>query len=180
MFELIPLEEKYLDLILGWRNHPDVRKSMYNEHIISKEEHRNWYATIKDDPSCQYFIFVKDNGPAGVISFTYIDVKNKTSSWAFYSGDTSKRGIGPLMEITALDYAFRKLKLEKLWCEVLEFNESVIRFHKKFGFQEEGIFKGHYLRDGERYDIHRLAIFKDQWLDTRLNFLNKFNLLEEK
>jgi len=84
------------------------------------------------------------------------------------------------MEITALDYAFRKLKLEKLWCEVLEFNESVIRFHKKFGFQEEGIFKGHYLRDGERYDIHRLAIFKDQWLDTRLNFLNKFNLLEEK
>ena len=43
-----------------------------------------------------------------------------------------------MMETLALDYAFNELKINRLECEVLEFNSKVISFHKKFGFQEEG------------------------------------------
>jgi acyl dehydratase len=69
------------------------------------------------------------------------------------------------MEVLALDYAFGELGLEKLNCEVLSFNMPVVEFHRKYGFRIEGIFRAHYERDGERFDIYRLAQFRKSWLE---------------
>lgn len=41
------------------------------------------------------------------------------------------------------DYVFNTLKLNKLCCEVFEFNRKVIEIHKKFGTEIEGILKQH-------------------------------------
>ncbi|WP_156493110.1 MaoC/PaaZ C-terminal domain-containing protein, partial [Oleiphilus sp. HI0125] len=53
--------------------------------------------------------------------------------------------------------------LNKLYCEVLEFNDKVITFHKKHGFSVEGIFKNQHFSKGRLWDIYRLAIFKKDW-----------------
>lgn len=161
--KLIPLTLDYLDTVFEWRNRADVRKNMYTSHEITKEEHLSWFERINRDITKRYFIFELDNVPCGVIGFVDINTVSKSSSWAFYSGDTTVRGIGSLMEITALDYAFNEMELHKLYCEVLEFNEPVIKFHKKHGFQQEGIFKKHHFADGKFWDVHRLAIFKNDW-----------------
>lgn len=161
---LVKLQEKHLDVVYQWRNSPDVRKNMYRSDYISSEEHLSWFERINVDPSKQYFLFELDDILCGVIGFVDINYSARSSSWAFYSGDTAKRGIGPLMEIAALNYAFNELKLKKLSCEVLEFNQSVIKLHKKHGFKEEGVFKKHYFRDGNFWDVHRLAIFDKDWL----------------
>lgn len=170
---LIPLTKEYLDIVFRWRNLIDVRKNMYTDHEITQEEHLAWFERMNQDSSKQYFIFELDNEPCGVIGFVDINIISKSSSWAFYSGDTAVRGIGSLMEVAALDYAFNELKLEKLYCEVLEFNDSVIKFHKKHGFEQEGIFKKHHFSKGRYWDVHRLAIFKSDWGKCREDIVNR-------
>lgn len=157
------LKKEDLELVLQWRNEPSVRNNMYTNHIISVEEHSAWFEKCQSDKSIITLIFERNMIPAGMISFSKINDVQGTAEWAFYSGNTTIRGVGTLMELCALRYAFNKLSLRKLCCEVLSFNESVIKFHKKFGFQVEGIKKRHYLRGKEVFDIYQLAIFKDEW-----------------
>lgn len=152
-----------LKMVLDWRNSKNVRENMYNHEIIEWEEHVDWFSKVSNDESSIYLIFEENKKPMGVISFTNIDKKNKRASWAFYSGNTSVRGIGSKMEKAALSYAFNVLKLNKLCCEVLEFNDKVISFHQKHGFKVEGVLKRHYERDGTLYDIYQLAIFSRDW-----------------
>ncbi len=171
--QLVPLSEEYLDLVLEWRNKPEVRQNMYTTHEITKEEHMSWFEGLKGDSKRRYFVFEVDDQPCGVIGFVEIHQASKSASWAFYSGDSSVRGIGSMMEVAALDYAFNTLELNKLYCEVLEFNESVIRFHRKHGFQVEGVFRKQHFHDAEFWDIYRLAIFRDDWLRCRDEIINR-------
>jgi UDP-4-amino-4,6-dideoxy-N-acetyl-beta-L-altrosamine N-acetyltransferase len=156
---LRPLESGDLERVLVWRNHPDVRKNMYTTHEISREEHLAWWAKVEHDKTKQYFVAVDGDEPLGVVNFVDISVRNKTATWAFYSGVLDRRGLGSQMESLALDHAFGPLGLEKLSCEVLAFNAPVIRLHKKFGFRVEGVFRRHH----DTADIYRLAIFKADW-----------------
>ena len=162
-----PIQRSDAELILEWRNTDAVRLNMYNHEVIDIESHLRWFDSILKDNSCQYFIYERDEQPYGVLSFSEIDMKNKRAFWAFYSGDTSVRGVGSEMEKLALDYAFNTLGLNKLCCEVLEFNTSVIDFHRKFGFKIEGVKRQDYLRDEKFYDIYQLAIFKKDYLKTQ-------------
>lgn len=162
-----PIQRSDAELILEWRNTDAVRLNMYNHEVIDIESHLRWFDSMLKDNSCQYFIYERDEQPYGVLSFSEIDMKNKRAFWAFYSGDTSVRGVGSEMERLALDYAFNTLGLNKLCCEVLEFNTSVIDFHRKFGFKIEGVKRQDYLRDEKFYDIYQLAIFKKDYLKTQ-------------
>lgn len=166
MFHLRTMVNADLDYVRDWRNRPEIRNNMYTNHVISIDEHLHWFESASRDPTKRLLICVDgENVPVGVVTFSNIDARHGTATWAFYSGDTARRGVGSEMELLALDFAFEELKLEKLNCEVLSFNIPVVEFHRKHGFRVEGIFRSHYERDGERHDIYRLAHFRDVWLD---------------
>lgn len=171
--KMVELDERHLEIVHGWRNNPKVRENMYSYHEISKEEHQSWFESVRSDSTKKYFVCELDGYLCGVIAYTEIDLISRSSSWAFYSGDTTKRGVGSLMETAALNYAFDVMKLRKLNCEVLEFNESVINFHKKHGFKVEGILKKQYFRDEKYWDIYRLAIFDKDWSKCRLDLVGR-------
>jgi UDP-4-amino-4,6-dideoxy-N-acetyl-beta-L-altrosamine N-acetyltransferase len=166
MYSLRPMNETDMDLVLEWRNTPEIRANMYTSHVIGKEEHRRWSVAALADPSKRLLMCVDANGVSvGVVTFSDISTEHRTATWAFYSGDASRRGVGSEMEVLALDYAFGELALEKLNCEVLSFNMPVVEFHRKHGFRIEGVFRSHFLRDGARHDVYRLAHFRKSWLE---------------
>ena len=115
---------------------------MYNSHIIKDDEHRLWFADMLVDDSKQYFIFEMEGDPKGVVGFYNISSDRTRADWAFYSGDPSVKGVGSMMEAAALKYAFENLKVEKLNCEVIEFNMPVVKLHRRFGFQRHPISGG--------------------------------------
>jgi len=166
MYKLSPMSHSDLDLVLTWRNDPRVRNNMYTNHIITEEEHRSWFEKASRDPSKRLLMCLDESDePVGVIAFSDIDQAHKRATWAFYSGESSRRGVGSEMERLALDFAFENLGLEKLNCEVISFNMPVIEFHRKYGFRVEGIFRDQYSRDGATYDVYRLAHFRKVWLE---------------
>lgn len=155
------------EMVLEWRNQDFVRLNMYYHEIIDLESHMKWFSSMMDDASSRYFIYEQNNIPLGLVAFTNIDRKNNKAFWAFYAADNKKIGVGVEMETLALQYAFEELHLNKLCCEVLEFNSSVINFHQKFGFKQEGIRRQDYFRDGKFFDIYELALFKDIYLKSK-------------
>jgi UDP-4-amino-4,6-dideoxy-N-acetyl-beta-L-altrosamine N-acetyltransferase len=166
MYKLNLMSPADLDLVLIWRNDPRVRNNMYTNHIITEAEHRSWFGRASIDPSKRLLMCVDESDvPVGVIIFSDIDQVQKRATWAFYSGDSARRGVGSEMERLALDYAFDNLGLKKLNCEVLSFNMPVVAFHRKHGFQVEGIFRAHYSRDGVAHDVYRLALCREAWLE---------------
>lgn len=174
--DLAPLCKKDLDMILDWRNDPEIRSKMYTSHQISLKEHYDWFERLQADKAKAYFLAVLNDEPVGVIGFSEINKIKGIATWAFYASPNAPRGTGSLMEYYALEHAFEKLALHKLRCEVLGFNTVVIKLHKKFGFKEEGVHRDAF-HDGSIYhDVVHLGIFRQEWLDAREELKTKLKI----
>jgi hypothetical protein len=118
------------DLILPWRNHPDVRAVSLTTHEIKPEEHARWW----ENHWREVLIYEDDHGtPAGVVIFN-------GSTWSFYL-DVAGLGDGllrawMLVEKEAVEYAFGTLGLQTLGGETLAENKQVLALHRRFGFKE--------------------------------------------
>lgn len=173
-FSIRPIELNDKDRILQWRNSERVRCNMYNDHVISQQEHDAWFARAAVDTSAAYLVFLHEGRPIGFASFTNISAAHGRCYWAFYLGETDvPRGAGSVMEFFALDYAFLSLKIRKLCCEVFTFNGGVIKLHEKFGFVQEGRFAEHYQKNGKYEDIVCLAKFGANWGVEREEFKSR-------
>lgn len=168
---LRPVRDDEVELMLEWRNAPEVRKHMYTQKIISREEHLAWWEATKCREDRLYFVYENAHVQSGVVGFSSIDRANKNSSWAFYAAPDAPRGTGSRMEFLAIDFAFNDLLLHKLHCEVLSTNDAVIRLHQKFGFTVEGVFRQHFCLNGEYIDIYRLGLLSGEWNEAKSSVL---------
>jgi UDP-4-amino-4,6-dideoxy-N-acetyl-beta-L-altrosamine N-acetyltransferase len=170
-FTFRSIEEKDLNQIRCWRNRKDVRSAMLTDHIISKEEHQNWFVNIAGNNQCIYQIVTYRDVDIGLSNITEIKIKNETCSWGFYLGDPFARpGIGASVEYLSLDFIFETLQMRKVWVEVLISNQNALSMNKSFGFQEEGRLRAH-VRKGEDFeDVIILSMFRSDWVKTKHNF----------
>lgn len=165
MISLRDVRPEDREMIREWRNLPKVSDYMYTDHVISVEEHTAWFARILNDPSCKYWIIVCDGEEVGLVNLYNINHTHGRCYWAFYvvSPNVRGKGVGSFAEYQVLTYVFEEIKLQKLCCEVLSFNQGVIEMHRRFGFVEEGVFRKHIMKKGVLHDIVCLAILKDEW-----------------
>jgi|688.fasta_scaffold560825_2 UDP-4-amino-4,6-dideoxy-N-acetyl-beta-L-altrosamine N-acetyltransferase len=167
-YKLRPIQEIDIERVLDWRNSDRVRVNMYTDHIIGIEEHRAWFERMQHNENMLYLICEFKDHPIGLVCFTDIDRYNHNCFWGFYLGETDVlQGSGSSMEFLALEYAFDILKIRKLCCEVFDFNEKVIKLHKKFSFVEEGRFIRHRMKNGNYHDIVFLALFREIWQENK-------------
>ena len=157
------ISDDELELMLAWRNAPTVRNNMYTRQVIRLEDHLKWWAGIKKRPDQKYFMYEFKGVPTGIVAFNDLDAGNENSAWAFYASPDAPKGTGSRMEFLALEHAFDCLNLSRLYCEVLDFNTSVVALHKKFGFVEEGIKRKHHKMDDGFHDVVCLGILATEW-----------------
>ena len=67
-----------------------------------------------------------------------------------------RRGIGRMLLGTAAKWA-RMAGVSKLELHVFPWNRPAIRLYEEFGFEREGVRRGHYLRDGVAVDAILMA-----------------------
>ena len=72
------------------------------------------------------------------------------------AADRRGRGIGQALLSAAVDWA-REAGVTKLELHVFPWNEPAIRLYERFGFEREGVRRGHYRRDGEEVDAILMA-----------------------
>ncbi len=133
------LEEKDLAMVFGWRNSDRVRSNMFNDQIITMDEHLAWYSRLQQAKNDVCLIFEWQCNPVGVMNFVDRDLERHSCHWGFYLGPESlPRGIGTAMGYLGIEYAFDKLGVDRLIGEVLVFNMASIRFHNRLGFRNDG------------------------------------------
>ena len=72
------------------------------------------------------------------------------------AADLRGRGIGRSLLTAAVEWA-RAAGVTKLELHVFPWNEPALRLYERFGFQREGVRRGHYLRAGEEVDAILMA-----------------------
>lgn len=154
-------------LILQWRNHENVRKYMYNDNLITENEHINWLKDLEITDTKIAFIVLKDEIPIGFVQFYNIDYNKKTAEWGVYlvpDNGFEGKGYGALIEYYAIEYVFSNLLLKKLSCEVLEFNQTVVKMHKKFGFKDIEYREATKCVKKEKIMEYVLELTREDWL----------------
>lgn len=147
-----------LNIVLSWRNHPNVRRFMLTQHEIKLHEHHAWFDRSSKDETKALLVIVEDGAPIGCVIFMNMGIKS-TADWSFYVDPEGKPGAGHKVCLAALDVAFNKLKLHKVAGQVLDFNEASIRLHRRLGFTQEGILREHCLIDGAYRDLLCFGLF---------------------
>ncbi len=156
------MSENDLELVLSWRNHPQVRRYMYTQHEISLEEHTRWFDRAKQDSERHLLIFEPGSTPLGFINIHQI-APGGIADWGFYVAPDAPKGTGRSLGNAALQFAFKTLTLHKLCGQALAFNERSIRFHLGQGFQQEGVLRQQHF-DGQQYhDVICFGLLASDW-----------------
>ena len=127
----LKLEEK--EMILKWRNHPDIRKWMYNQDEIKFEEHLNFIDSLKLRKDKLYFLVKKEDDFIGVIDFTQL-VNKESVHMGIYS-NPNINGNGKILLNKIIDYSFNNLKVKRVFSEVFAENDKAYNLYKKFNFK---------------------------------------------
>jgi RimJ/RimL family protein N-acetyltransferase len=72
------------------------------------------------------------------------------------AADYRRRGIGRALLDRTVDWA-HAVRLRKLELHVFPWNEPAIALYEAYGFEREGLRRGHYVRDGEEVDAVLMA-----------------------
>ncbi|WP_416137044.1 UDP-4-amino-4,6-dideoxy-N-acetyl-beta-L-altrosamine N-acetyltransferase [Halomonas sp. HK25] len=149
--------------VLAWRNHPDVRRHMYTQRLITLDEHRDWFTRASQDPQRHLLIYEQDMIPLGFVNLTVVDEQAGRAEWGFYLAPDAPRGSGQGLGQCTLAYAFVTLGLHKLCGEVLAENHRSLRFHERLGFRREATLR-HHFHDGTAYhDVIGFGLLVDEW-----------------
>lgn len=160
--KLRPMIEADLELVLQWRNHPDIRQHMYTTEEISMSNHRKWFARTLNNPDVDLLVFECDGQRLGVVNVTRTRSR-QVADWGFYMAPDAPKGHGRSLGAAALEHAFNRLQLHKLCGQALGFNERSIRFHKRLGFTEEGRLREHHFDGKEFQDVVCFGLLNREW-----------------
>lgn len=166
------------ETIRQWRNSTSVSKYMYTDNFITEEEHELWFQAIVKDPSCMNWIIVYNKEEVGLVNIYNIDQGNRRCCYASYiaSQDLRGKGIGMLSEYYILKYLFEDLEFNKVCAEVFSFNKAGVNVHKSLGFQEEGLYRQHRMKNGQLLDVVALAMLKSEWDEKKIEIEKKLKI----
>lgn len=141
---LRPAIDEDADHILAWRNHPEVRRVMFSDQVISASEHAAWWARQRANPDYRLLVIEHAGEPCGVVTYARIAEREACWLWGFYFNpeafaDGSERlRAWANMEQAAIDYAHGELACRTLCGEVFAFNTAVLAMHLRYRFKEAG------------------------------------------
>lgn len=148
-YDVLPYQlvsEADVSAILAMRNHPDIRKWMYQSEPIGLDEHKAFIEALKERKD-RCFLLVKLEGEIiGTINFTQINDEVGSAEFGIYVNPfNTLKGKGRVLIRLAEHYAQQDLELSRLYLEVFTHNLRAQNLYKGVGFDfvEEREVHGH-------------------------------------
>lgn len=157
-----PVVPEDLQLLLSWRNTPDVRAGMVNQGEISWEEHKAWFVAQSRDQGRSLLVIEREGNPIGFVGFT-IKNSSQVAEWSFYVAPGSQPGTGYDVCSAAVGYAFFELGIRKICGQVLVENKASVALHQKLGFKQEGLLRDEVVIDSKPKTMVLFGLLLEEW-----------------
>ena len=135
---LRPVEKKDYGKILEWRNDPDVRINSLTQHIISIDEHIEYWTEFLKNRGNFAFIVVHGNEDIGILKLKYIN-KITYEIDIFLSKSSRNKGLGPQILKIAKKISVQK-GIKQLIAKIKYDNEASKKAFEKGGFSPKLIY----------------------------------------
>lgn len=165
LINFVHLSQEEKEMVRAWRNAERIRKWMYTDHIISKDEHQRFLKNLENSNNRFYWLVRTWNNYIGVIDLIRVDFKNKNTYFGIYSNPDSRiPGVGKKLEMIAIKLVFERAAFHSLWLEIIEDNK-ISYLHKEMGFAEAGRLRDFVRKDNTWKDVVVMGLLRDEFLE---------------
>jgi len=164
------LDENDLEQVLEWRTSKHVTQYMYTDIEKNLENQKSWFKAISMDHTQYYWIIYYKDIAIGLLSINNLDRRNKKATFGYYIGDLNYTMIAGRIHAYLYNFVFFELGLNKLYAEVMEGNEGMMKIHLHYGFTKEGTFRQHIYKYGRYHDVHYFELLATTWKNNCKKF----------
>ena len=153
-------------LKVNWINNPENNQFLHYDLPLEYEKTCIWFEKNRGRTD-RYDAVIEVNGtPVGLIGLLSVDRKNQKAEYYVSMGETRFKGHGVASKASELllEYAFRDLKLEKVYLYTETENKVAQKLFERVGFKKEGILKYDLLSRGRFVDRIAYGITKADYL----------------
>lgn len=156
---LSPLEAEE---VRKWRNHPEIRRFMYNDREIDSIEHIQFIENLRESSHSGYWVVYEENRPLGTLSLTRFNPLHHHAFLGIYANPfDSTKGRGKRLMEALLALSFSHFGLHTLKLEVMEENERAIALYEAMGFTREGRWRDYIFKEGRYRSILLMGILNE-------------------
>lgn len=162
-------EREDLDSVMSWVNDPEVTRTLASFPFpMSRGQEAEWLerAAMGEGDDKVFAIETKEGEYLEGLGFHKIDWKNRNLELGIVVGKKEQwnRGYATDAILVALDLAFNRLNMHKVYLRVFDYNKAAIRCYEKCGFKKDGVLRqGFYLND-HYHDVILMGILKSEFL----------------
>lgn len=165
MIKFKKMTEKDQEKLRRWRMLPEVTKYLLSDPVITPEQQKEWYESVKDGKKYKCWIVNVDGNDIGFVNLADIDENSRRADPGMFICEKEYRGKGlakPIM-LNLMRHAFEELNFNKIYGPVIADNGAAVAAYLKSGFKIEGYFKEHVFKNGKFHDLVMVAIFNEDW-----------------
>ena len=126
----------------------------------STGDERRFLRSVRGHPDAAVFVAEADGAAVGRLSLSrdpHPASRHVADLGLMVAAGHRRRGIGRALLQRAVEWA-RGAGVRKLELHVFPWNGAALALYESFGFEREGLRRGHYLRDGEYVDAILMAL----------------------
>ncbi len=158
------LEERDVEPLRAWRNHPDLFGLHFSHLPLSDIEQKNWYQSYDGSGTIAYIIETKDGASVGYVIVKDIDHKNRQCEIGIHLDPAHQgKGYGKDAFLALVRFCFAELNMHRVYLQVFAFNERAAGLYRKLGFVEEGRLRECFFTQGEYHDIIVMSLLESEF-----------------
>jgi len=164
--------EEMSKALARWRRDSEFNRllNMGVMHLDSAKAIQQWIEKdMENEGSKEYFFAMRtlaDDKLIGGLGLDVVEWAFRDAFVAIFIGEREYwgKGYGTDAMNVLLGYAFLELNLRRVSLGVFEYNPRAIRSYEKVGFRNEGRQRLFLNREGKRWDMFLMGIFRNEWM----------------
>lgn len=123
------------DLLLSWRNNPEVYKYALNPAPVAPGDHVNWFEKTLKDPRCVFYMGMMDGVPCGSVRYQLAENLTEAEVSISVAPEFWGKGVASSMMAQAEIELKKETKVNIIHAVVLNENEASLKLFNKANFK---------------------------------------------